>query len=213
MAKGSNAKYHGVPRTTGGASMYFVGISWSQAHNRWWWWINQSLAGNGGEGFCASSADFLALSSQTVPSVPILEWGSQWSENILKYTEPEKGGAKASIQSIPMFPNIFHPETLHPEPLLAHTFHPYTFHPEALHSETLIAQTFHPETLLAHTFHPYTFPPETLHPETLLADTFYSSMDVGMRIPALMMLHFSICAPPSRSSPHLLSSAKLRFEL
>ena len=46
-------------------------------------------------------------------SSTILEWGSQWSENILKYTEPEKGGAKASIQSIPMFPNIFHPETLH----------------------------------------------------------------------------------------------------
>jgi hypothetical protein len=32
----------------------------------------------------------------------------------------------------------------------------------------------------------------------------YSTWDVGMRIQALMMLHFSICAPPSRSSPHLL---------
>ena len=75
----------------------------------------------------------------------------------------EKGGTKASSPSIPMFPNIFHPETLHPETLLAHTFHPYTFHPE----------TLHPETLLAHTFHPSTFHPETLHPETLLAHTFH----------------------------------------
>ena len=63
--------------------------------------------------------------------------------------KPEKGETKASIPSIPMFPNIFRSETLHPKTLLAHTFHPETLHPE-----TLIAQTFHPENLLAHTVHP-----------------------------------------------------------
>ena len=60
-------------------------------------------------------------------------------QSMVQTNEPEKGGTKASIPSIPMFPNIFHPETLHPE--------------------TLIAQTFQPETLLAHIVHPYTFHP------------------------------------------------------